>query len=89
MSALEVPAWIKSSSKLLLTLSERGDLITPKVHRRNEMKKKPKIRCPHCGSSQAYIRIKSHQIVCPECGEVSEQKAQIEAIIQKAKGVPE
>ncbi len=33
--------------------------------------KKAKIRCPMCGSSQAYIRIKTGQIVCNSCGEVS------------------
>lgn len=35
---------------------------------------KPKVRCPACGSSQAYIRIKTGQIVCPECGEVTLKK---------------
>lgn len=35
---------------------------------------KPKIRCPSCGSSQAYIRIRTAQIVCPECGDVTARK---------------
>jgi ribosomal protein L37AE/L43A len=36
-----------------------------------EKNMKPKIRCPNCGSSQAYIRIKTGQIVCHQCGEVT------------------
>lgn len=35
---------------------------------------KPRIRCPSCGSSQAYIRIRTAQIVCPECGDVTKRK---------------
>lgn len=31
--------------------------------------KKAKIRCPNCGSSQAYLRLKTGQIVCNRCGE--------------------
>lgn len=36
--------------------------------------RKPKIRCPSCGSSQAYIRLRTHQIVCPECGDVTPKR---------------
>lgn len=36
--------------------------------------KKPKIRCPSCGSSQAYLRLRTGQIVCPECGEITQVK---------------
>lgn len=37
---------------------------------------KRRIRCPYCGSSQAYVRRTTHQIVCQSCGHVSEAKLQ-------------
>lgn len=37
--------------------------------------KKAKVRCPNCGSSQAYIRLRTGQIVCPECGDITPRKA--------------
>jgi transcription initiation factor TFIIIB Brf1 subunit/transcription initiation factor TFIIB len=37
---------------------------------------KPKVRCPNCGSSQAYIRIKSGQIVCTDCGTITPKKGE-------------
>jgi len=35
-------------------------------------KKDVKLRCPKCGSSFVYVRIKDDTIVCRSCGNISE-----------------
>ena len=33
-----------------------------------------RIKCPKCGSSQAYVRIKTNKIVCNRCGKISDKE---------------
>lgn len=50
---------------------------------------KPKIRCPSCGSSQAYLRRSTGQIACPECGDVTPFKGSLEpmAVVEEKKAL--
>jgi uncharacterized Zn finger protein (UPF0148 family) len=49
--------------------------------------RKPKIRCPSCGSSQAYIRIRTGQICCPECATITPKKESSEALSSQLKDI--
>jgi uncharacterized Zn finger protein (UPF0148 family) len=44
---------------------------------------RPRIHCPSCKSSQAYIRIKTGDVVCPKCGYAGPLKANAPAPKQR------
>jgi transcription initiation factor TFIIIB Brf1 subunit/transcription initiation factor TFIIB len=40
---------------------------------------KAKLKCPACGSSRAYMRIRTREIVCQECGTITKDRVKAKA----------